>query len=111
LTSRERVLTAFGHREPDRVPAWCGTSPEFWKKAKCTLGLDDEGLRKRLGDDFRRVFAVYRGPALSLSEGSSWKSPFGVERKGIGYGQPLSHPLKEVITKKEILDYPWPDPD
>jgi len=108
---RERVMTAFEHREPDRVPAWCGASPGFWQKAKNALGLDDEGLRKRLGDDFRRVFAVYRGPALNLSEEATWKSPFGVERKGIGYGQPLSNPLKNAKTKREILDYTWPDPD
>ena len=42
MTSRERVMTAFDHREPDRVPAWCGASPEFWDKAKKELGLDDE---------------------------------------------------------------------
>jgi len=29
MNSRERVLTAFEHREPDVVPRWCGASPEF----------------------------------------------------------------------------------
>ena len=110
MTSRERVLCAFVHREPDRVPAWCGSSPEFWDMAKRSLGLDDEGLRRRLGDDFRRVYARYRGPAPELSPGATWKSPFGVEREGIGYGQPLSHPLKDVKSVREALDYPWPDP-
>jgi hypothetical protein len=62
MTSRERVMGAFEHRETDRVPAWCGASPEFWDKAKRALALDDEGLRKRLGDDFRRVYARYRDP-------------------------------------------------
>ena len=57
MTSRERVLTAFEHKEPDRVPAWCGASPEFWENAKRSLSLDDEGLRQRFGDDFRRVYA------------------------------------------------------
>jgi uroporphyrinogen-III decarboxylase len=110
MTSRERVLAAFDHREPDRVPAWCGSSPEFWQKAKTSLGLDDEGLRKRLGDDFRRVSAVYRGPELGLSTGATWKSPFGVERSGIGYGQPLSHPLAGAASTRVVEDYPWPDP-
>ena len=110
MTPKERVINAFNHRETDRVPAWCGASPEFWEKAKRALRLDDEGVRKRLGDDFRRVYARYRGPDLNLSSGASWKSPFGVERKGIGYGQPLSHPLKDAKTVKEVLDYPWPDP-
>jgi hypothetical protein len=111
MTSRERVLHAFAHREPDRVPAWCGSSPEFWDAAKGSLGLDDEGLRLRLGDDFRRVFAQYRGPALALVPGATWKSPFGVQRTGIGYGQPLSHPLENVHGIREVLEYPWPDPD
>jgi uroporphyrinogen decarboxylase len=110
VTSRERVLAAFAHREPDRVPAWCGSSPEFWAKAKSSLGLDDEGLRRRLGDDFRRVYAVYRGPDLGLSSGATWKSPFGVERTGIGYGQPVSHPLAGATTAAEVESYPWPDP-
>lgn len=110
MTSRERVLTTFEHREPDRVPAWCGASPEFWEKAKKELSLDDEGLRRLFGDDFRRVYARYCGPDLNLSEGATWKSPFGVEREGIGFGQPTSHPLRHVKTLKEVLDYPWPDP-
>ena len=111
MTSRERVMTAFAHRAPDRVPAWCGASPDFWNGAKKSLGLDDEGLRLRLGDDFRRVSARYAGPDLGLSAGATWKSPFGIERTGFGYGQPLSHPLAHAASEKDILDYPWPDPD
>ena len=111
MTPRERVMAAFAHREPDRVPAWCGSSPEFWEKAKRATGLDDEGLRIRLGDDFRRVYAKYRGPELGLSPRATWKSPFGIERRGIGYGQPLSHPLEGAATVRDILEYPWPDPD
>jgi uroporphyrinogen decarboxylase len=110
MTSRERVLAAFEHRETERVPAWCGASPEFWERAKQELGLDDEGLRVRLGDDFRRVYARYRGPSLDLSGNTTWVSPFGIGRTGIGYGQPTSHPLKHAKTMNEVLDYPWPDP-
>jgi len=110
MTSRERVLLAFAHREADRVPCWCGASTEFWAKAKRELRLDDEGLRRRLGDDFRRVFSVYRGPQRALSAGSTYRSPFGVERTGIGYGQPVTHPLKNA-TLSQLRAYPWPDPD
>jgi uroporphyrinogen decarboxylase len=109
MTSRERVLTAFEHKEPDRVPAWCGASPEFWENAKRTLSLDDEGLRQRFGDDFRRVFAVYAGPEFPLQEGANSRTPFGVERHGLGYGQPIRHPLANA-TLTEVHDYPWPDP-
>jgi len=110
LTPRERVLTAFEHREPDCVPRWCGASPEFWATAKRELGIaDDEALRVRFGDDFRRVFATYAGPAFELSDGTTFRTPFGIEREGIGYGQPTSHPLADA-TLTEVHDYPWPDP-
>jgi uroporphyrinogen decarboxylase len=108
-TSRERVLTAFVHAAPDRVPAWCGSSAEFWAKAKRELDLDDEGLLVRFGDDFRRVFAGYAGPEISLSPGATYRTPFGVERTGLGYGQPTSHPLASA-TLRQVEDYPWPDP-
>lgn len=109
LTSRERVLTAFNHEEPDRVPCWCGASEEFWAKAKRELNLDDEGLRLRFGDDFRRVYAEYNGPEFVLSEAATSRTVFGIERHGLGYGQPISHPLADA-SLKEIHDYPWPDP-
>jgi uroporphyrinogen-III decarboxylase len=109
MTSRERVLAAFDHREPDRVPAWCGASDEFWAKAKRRLDLDDEGLRVRLGDDFRRVFARYAGPEFQLSPQAASRTPFGVERQGMGYGQPTSHPLAEAALAS-VDEYPWPEP-
>jgi len=108
MTSRERVLTAFEHDKPDRVPCWCGASVEFWEKAKRELNLDDEALRVRFRDDFRRVTAEYTGPQLSLSEGATYRTVFGVERHGMGYGQPMSHPLVNA-TLKQVHDYPWPD--
>jgi uroporphyrinogen decarboxylase len=110
MTSRPRVLTAFEHVEPDRVPCWCGASVEFWEKAKRELELDDEGLRVRLGDDFRRVFAEYDGPEFPLSEGATSRTIFGIERRGMGYGQPMSHPLAKA-TIQQVHDYPWPDPN
>ncbi|MHC4387694.1 MAG: uroporphyrinogen decarboxylase family protein [Planctomycetota bacterium] len=110
MTSRERVLAAFEHQEPDRVPAWCGASLEFWEKAKRDLQLDDEGLRVRFGDDFRRVFAEYAGPESALSEGATSRTVFGIERRGMGYGQPMSHPLSDA-TLDQVHEYPWPEPE
>ena len=117
-TSRERVLTALDHREADRVPCWLGASPE-WKALACAhLGLpDDESLMAYLGDDFRRVFSRYAGPdhahptkALQHAE-ATYRTPFGIERHGYGYGMPLNEPLKGVQSLAEIEAYGWPDPD
>jgi len=110
MTSRERVFAAFAHEQPDRVPLWFGPSPGFAAKAMAATQLDAEGLRQRLGDDFRRVTAPYRLPALPLPPGVESRTVFGVERHGLGYGQPIAHPLAEA-SLQEIHDYPWPSPD
>ena len=110
MNARERVLAAFAHEEPDRVPRWFGASPEFVHKAMHALGIaDDEALRIRFGDDFRRVGSRYIGPTPVLSPGVTFKSGFGVERMGHGYGQPTSHPLAGA-SLAQVHDYAWPDP-
>lgn len=109
MTSKERVLLSFDHQEPDLVPRWCGASPEFWEKAKEELEFDDEGLRIRFWDDFRRVVAPYEESDL-VSFSGNYITPFRIEREGIGYGQPTCNPLAEA-SLKEVHDYPWPDPD
>ncbi len=107
MNSRDRVLSAFRHEETDTVPRWCGSSAEFWNKAKQELNLDDEALRIRFGDDFRRVFAPY-AEVEALLGGISNRTPFGIERHGIGYGQPTSHPLA-TASLTDVHEYPWPD--
>jgi uroporphyrinogen decarboxylase len=116
MTSRERVLNAFEHVEGDHVPAWLGASPEFRELARRHLGLpDDESLSLYLGDDFRRVYTKYvgpdeRGPLSNLSPGATYRTPFGVERHGYGYGMPLNSPLADATRIAAVHDYPWPDP-
>jgi uroporphyrinogen-III decarboxylase len=110
MTSRERVLAAFNHQETDRVPCWCGASPEFLAKARQELALpDDESFFVLIGDDFRRVHAAYCGPSLRAGTNAESRTLFGVERAGHGYGQPLSHPLAEANLAK-VHAYAWPDP-
>jgi len=117
MTSRDRVLAIFAGEIPDRVPVWLGASPEWKALAKRRAGLAaDEDLALFVGDDFRRVFAKYAGPAefspdraFRHPEATS-RTPFGVERTGYGYGQPIEHPLATARTVADIERYPWPDP-
>ncbi len=118
MTSKERVLAAFNYEEPDHVPAWMGASPEFRELMRQHLDLpNDESLSVHIGDDFRRVYARYDGPVeFSPTEnlnypGATYRTPFGVERHGYGYGMPLNRPLVDVETVKDVHDYAWPDPD
>jgi len=117
MTSRERVLAVFAGDIPDQVPAWLGASPEWKALAKARAGLKtDEALALYVGDDFRRVYARYAGPpecspdrAFHHSEATA-RTPFGVERTGYGYGQPVEHPLAQARTVSDIERHPWPDP-
>ena len=57
-----------------------------------------------IGDDFRRVFARYagpeeHGPGFDLPPGATYRTPFGVERHGYGYGMPLNRPLLDAATR------------
>ena len=117
MTSRERVLAVFAGEIPDRVPAWLGASPEWKALAKARTGLaTDEALALFVGDDFRRVYARYAGPSecspdrAFVHPEATARTPFGVERTGYGYGQPIGHPLAHARTVADIERYPWPDP-
>lgn len=111
VSSRELVLAVFNGEEPERLPKWLGASPEFIALAVEQLGLaGEEELRRYIGDDFRRVGSVWRGPSPPLSPGASWRSPFGVERIGLFYGEPMNHPLEGKFTIEALESYPWPDP-
>lgn len=107
MTSRERVMAAFRHEPSDFVPRWAGMSEEFHQKACATLGVDDEGLSLRLGDDFRRVFVGYDGPNPELFASNG---PFGLARAGIGYGIATTHPLADITEISQLEEFPWPDP-
>lgn len=98
MTSRERVLAVFDRKIPDRIPMWCGASPEFMAKSRAYLGVDtDEQVYERFHDDFRRVYSRYAGPEkfdpIKNAANGSRLSIFGIERKGIGYGVPANAPL------------------
>lgn len=116
MKSRERVIKTFQHEEADRVPVWCGASPEFIEKAKKFLGVDtDEGVYVRFHDDFRRVFSRYNGPeefkpTVEINGEVKFRTPFGSIREGIGYGQPTDHPLANA-TIEDVHNYSWPDPE
>lgn len=115
MTSKERVLAVFRGEIPDRVPVWCGASPEFMEKSRQYLGLDSqEDVYRRFRDDFRRVYSRYAGPEkfdpVKNAETGSRLNIFGVERKGEGYGVPANTPLKDA-SLTDVEAYPWPSAD
>lgn len=109
LNSRDRVLAAFDRKQFDRAPIWCGVTPEFWTRAVKELGVDDEGVHSRLGDDVRRIYAIVQRPER-LTAGALGRTLFGVDRHVPGVGVLTSHPLAHS-TLDQIAKYAWPDPN
>jgi uroporphyrinogen decarboxylase len=133
LTSRERVLCALGHEEPDRVPIFFGTSGATtmlapgYDRLKAHLGIQGEttvfwrGLQYVLmdeevlawsGSDGRPLLA---GPAPAplardISE-NAYVDGWGClwERRPHGlYYEVVDSPIR-TATIDELDRYPWPD--
>ena len=133
LTSRERVLTALNHEEPDRVPVFLGTSGvtsmlgPAYERLKAHLGLVrepayisrifqyariDEEVMQRLGSDGRPLSA---GPApaplrreISPDE---FVDDWGVHWRrdpGSTYYSVVTNPLRHA-TLDDLEHYAWPD--
>jgi uroporphyrinogen decarboxylase len=136
MTSRQRVLAALSHQQPDRVPLDLGGTRnstmvvEGYERLKAHLGVAapskmiermmrvveiDEKVCRALAIDTRGVFpdAPTRGLAADLGP-NRYRDMWGVERvqpEGSYYYDLAGSPLVGDITLQDILRYPWPDPD
>jgi len=118
MSSKERVLTAFSHAEPDRVPVDYDANPEIDLRLKEHFGLaarDDEGLRLILGVDFRRVAAPYVGPKLYEDVPGRQIDIWGIHRRWVehetgGYWDYCDFPLRQA-SMDEVEAWPFPSPD
>ncbi|MBN2451793.1 MAG: hypothetical protein JXR77_15500 [Lentisphaeria bacterium] len=119
LTSKERVMRALGHREPDRVPLNYHANPGIDRRLKEHFGLDPrdgEGLLQALGVDFRGVHAPYRGPRLHPEvPGVNVDPVWGCRRRWIehgcgGYWEEVEFPLREADADT-VAAWPMPSPD
>lgn len=140
MTSRERVLTAINHEEPDRVPIIIGTSNTTamkmkpYQRLKQFLGIEAEdsylynwpelGSAALDGQTLLRLYSDARGVLDRFPEETYQRnqnrpphSPF-IDDWGIGQIEtepgvwfPGLHPMAEASTLEDIEIYPWPDMD
>ncbi|MFW6146732.1 MAG: hypothetical protein ACOC7R_05300 [Planctomycetota bacterium] len=116
MNSRERVLTAFGRAEPDRVPINYMANGDIDRRLKAHFHLaadDAEGLRRALGVDFRGVGAPYVGPRLHPERPDRRVDPqWGrvtrwIEHGAGGYWDFCDFPLRDADTERVAA---WPMP-
>ncbi len=120
MTSKERVLTAVNHQEPDRVPVNYQAEEAIDRRLKDHFGLahdDTEGLLRALDVDFRTVGAAYRGPRThtDIPERGVKVDLWGIHRRWIehetgGYWDYCDFPLRNA-TEEDIAAWPLPSPD
>ncbi len=120
MTSKERVLTAVNHQEPDRVPVNYQAEEAIDRRLKDHFGLahdDTEGLLRALDVDFRTVGAAYRGPRThtDIPERGVKVDLWGIHRRWIehetgGYWDYCDFPLRDA-TEEDIAAWPLPSPD
>ncbi len=120
MNSKQRVLKAIDHQEPDRVPLDYGAWREVSERLCQYLGLDPacewshfqdfpEALMQRLHVDLRVVRARYIGPPPQLLPDGSVIDMWGIHQSRENY--PVGHPLAHASTVAEIEAYPFPDPE
>lgn len=118
MKSKERVLTAIAHQEPDRVPIDYACNGGIDGRLKEHFGLksdDAEGLRKMLHVDFRGVGAPYAGAALHAPVKDRRISMWGIHTRWIehesgGYWDYCDFPLQHA-TLEEAQTWSMPSPD
>ncbi|HID11310.1 MAG TPA: hypothetical protein EYP17_08435 [Candidatus Latescibacteria bacterium] len=122
MDSRERVLLALDHEEPDRVPVDLWSSKGFDRKVEALLGLSKEDLLDLYDVDLRYIEGPrYVGPPLRRLPDGSEEDLWGVPRVRVAVGEGLeretyrevvSPPLASARTVEEIHSYlRWPSPD
>lgn len=134
IISRERVVKAYNHIEPDRVPICIGGvaqkfSKPVYYKIKEKLGITDKIEKEDVLDelnniiyyhpkvleffnvDFREIH-IRKMPPVQVFEDGSWEHELGVKLKVSPSGETvnfISHPFKSS-TADEIKKYKFPDP-
>jgi uroporphyrinogen decarboxylase len=123
MNSRERVMTAIAHREPDRVPIDFWALSEVSQRLRSHLGFaSQEELLRAFHVDLR----VIEGPSFvgqemaARPDGSArdlwgvWRKPQLVQAGDASgtYMEVSESPLAHATTVAEIEGYPgWPSPD
>jgi len=117
MSSKERVLTAFAHKEPDRVPISYSANAGIDRRLREYFGLgEDESLGDVLGVDFRGVEAPYVGKRLHEEiEGRRVDPLWGIHTRWIehetgGYWDFCDFPLKDA-DEETVARWPMPNPD
>ncbi|NLJ56605.1 MAG: hypothetical protein GX334_06110 [Firmicutes bacterium] len=123
MNSKERVMTAMNHQEPDKCPVDFWATEEIKDRLKEHWNIDsEEEMLQRVGCDVR----IVRGPSYAGQEfkkfpDGSVADLWGVRRIVVEYGKDyykgsykevVESPLEKMTSLQEIENYEgWPSAD
>jgi uroporphyrinogen decarboxylase len=135
MTSKERVLKAINHEQPDRVPIDLGSTTdssivkECYDELRKYLGMEptnpifinrmmrvvdvDNDVHDYFQTDIRGVFPG-KPQSVNHNDENTYKDEWGIVRTklpGVYYFEQREFPLSGNISKRDIINYNWPDPD
>ncbi|NIA14378.1 MAG: hypothetical protein GWP08_09865, partial [Nitrospiraceae bacterium] len=111
MTSKERVLAAINHEQPDRTPIQTYLTPEIENALIKHFGTEDVCLA--LGVDLRGAGPRFAGEERPVPEGCEMVDEWGVGYKAIQfdtgeYAEAEHLPFKNMTTIEEVQAHPWP---
>jgi len=126
MNSRERVLAAINHKQPDRPPIYASCTPQIAEKLSKYLGIPYEealpsllatriswqDMWMKMGNDVLAVGPCYQSdrPAITTKDGHSINE-WGMEFKDAGlYWEFCKYPLEHAESVNDILNHNFPDP-
>ena len=130
MTHRQRVLTAFNHQEPDRVPLdmmgnatmlldqtylrlrdYLGLSPIPPIRSGTNANYYDERILEYLDIDFRRIFLKEKTSDKACTcEDGTYTDAWGIRYKKEGlFLNIVENPLRNAKTVRDIENYNWPE--
>jgi len=117
MNSKERVLTALKHEQPDRTPCNYIGTPEISDVLKKHFSTEDmDVVLKNLGVDLRVIKLPYVGPELRKWQDGRFQNYWGHIRKSVKnqagqYDEAAEYPYANFKTIHDVDTFRWPQLD
>ncbi|MFP4441750.1 MAG: uroporphyrinogen decarboxylase family protein [Spirochaetia bacterium] len=112
MTSKEKVYTALGFKEPSRVPRYVWYSGGAIKNLEVYTGLNGDALEDFLGNDIKQTWvSINREMERDVPDGTEFTDEWGITwKREEPHNMVIRHPLKGASVE-ELAEYPFPDPE